>query len=68
MAKVLIVLGVVLVVIGLIWLVFPQAFSWFGRLPGDIRYSSGNTRIYFPIVTMIVISIVGSIILNLLRR
>jgi len=70
MAKVLIILGVVLVLVGLVWLVFPGAFSWLGRLPGDIRYSSdsGNTRFYFPIVTMIVISIVASILLNLFSR
>ncbi|CAM3989158.1 DUF2905 domain-containing protein [Psychrobacter arenosus] len=70
MAKVLIILGIVLVLIGLIWLVFPSAFCWLGRLPGDISYSSdsGNTRFYFPIVTMIVISIVGSILLNLFSR
>ncbi len=68
MSKILIMLGVVLVVLGVIWTVFPSAFSWFGKLPGDIRYESGNTRVYFPIVTMIVVSVVLSILLNLFRR
>ena len=68
MAKILIGLGIVLVIIGVIWLLFPSAFSWMGNLPGDIKNTSGNTRVYFPIVTMIVISIVGSIILNLFNR
>lgn len=57
-----------LVVIGLIWTLFPSALSWFGKLPGDIRYESGNTRVYFPIVTMIVVSLVLSILLNLFNR
>lgn len=68
MAKILIIVGMVLVIIGIIWLVFPSAFSWIGNLPGDIKYKSGNTRVYFPIVTMIVISVVATLVLNLLNR
>ena len=68
MAKLLIIVGIVLVIIGIVWLLFPSAFSWIGKLPGDIRYSSGNTQVYFPIMTMIIISIVGSILLNLFNR
>lgn len=68
MAKLLIIIGMVLVIIGFIWLIFPSAFSWFGNLPGDIKHTSGNTRVYFPVVTMIVISIVATILLNLFNR
>ena len=68
MAKIVIIIGVILVLIGILWLVFPGAFSWIGRMPGDISYKSGNTRFYFPIVTMIIISIVGSILLNIFSR
>ncbi|MDN6276396.1 DUF2905 domain-containing protein [Psychrobacter sp.] len=68
MAKILIGVGVVLIAIGVIWLIFPNAFSWIGNLPGDIKHTSGNTRVYFPIVTMIVISIVASILLNIFNR
>ena len=68
MAKILIGLGVLLVFIGVIWLLFPNAFSWLGNLPGDIKHQSGSTKIYFPIVTMLVISIVASILLNLFNR
>lgn len=68
MAKLLIVLGVVLVIVGIIWLLFPSAFSWIGNLPGDIKHTSGNTKVYFPIVTMIVISVIATIVLNLFSR
>ena len=40
----------------------------FGRLPGDIRISSGGARIYIPIVSSIVISIVLSLVFSLLAR
>lgn len=68
MAKLLIVIGIVLVIVGIIWLIFPSAFSWIGNLPGDIKHTSGNTRVYFPIVSMIVLSIVATILLNLFNR
>lgn len=68
MAKILIGIGIVLVLVGVIWLVFPNAFSWIGNLPGDIKHTSGNTRVYFPVVTMIVISVVATIILNMFNR
>ena len=68
MAKILIVIGIMLVVVGVIWLVFPNAFSWLGNLPGDIKHTSGNTRVYFPVVTMIIVSVVATIILNLFNR
>jgi hypothetical protein len=58
--------GVVLVLIGA--LVYVGALSWFGRLPGDVRYESDNVRFYFPITTMIVISLGLSLLLWLLRR
>jgi hypothetical protein len=64
--SVLIVLGVGAVAIGLVtyfgWL------SWFGRLPGDIRYESDGVRIYVPIVSMLIVSIVLSLLFYLLRR
>jgi len=68
MAKILITLGAVLVIIGLIWHFFPGFLSWFGRLPGDIRIESERGGFYFPITSMIIISLVLSIVLNLFQR
>lgn len=53
--KVFIVIGIVFIIIGLLW-------SFVGKLPGDIVYKRGNTTVYFPIVTSIVVSIVLSLI------
>ena len=68
MAKILIAIGILLVIIGVIWLLFPNAFSWIGNMQGDIKHTSGNTRVYFPVVTMIIISIAATILLNLFNR
>nr|WP_309594843.1 DUF2905 domain-containing protein [Moraxella osloensis] len=67
MAKILIGLGILFLIIGLIWHFFPTAFSWFGRMPGDVNYRSegGGFSFHFPIVTMIIMSIILTIILNL---
>jgi hypothetical protein len=66
MARWLIVLGVVLIVAGLLW---PWlARLGLGRLPGDIVIERENFRLYLPITTSILISIVLSLILWLLNR
>jgi uncharacterized membrane protein YidH (DUF202 family) len=59
-------LGVAVIVAGL--LVWSGALSWVGRLPGDVRIERENVRFYFPITSMILISLVLTLILNLLRR
>jgi membrane protein implicated in regulation of membrane protease activity len=58
--------GGALVVLGL--LIYSGALSWFGRLPGDIRYEGEHTRFYFPLVSSILVSILLSVLLYLLRR
>jgi hypothetical protein len=62
----IVLLGAAVVVIGL--LVWSGALSWFGRLPGDIRIERPNARVYFPITSMILLSLALTVILNLLRR
>ncbi|HID00858.1 MAG TPA: DUF2905 domain-containing protein [Piscirickettsiaceae bacterium] len=68
MGKLFIWLGVAFLLIGAVLTWAPQLLSWFGKLPGDIDYQSGNTRVFFPITSMIVISVVLSILLNLFLR
>ena len=66
MARWLIILGVVLIVLGLLW-------PWLtrlglGRLPGDIVIERDNFRLYIPITTSLLISVVLSLVLWLLNR
>ena len=58
--------GVVLVVVGL--LAWSGALGWFGRLPGDIRIERPNVRVYVPITSMLLVSLVLSAIVTLVRR
>jgi hypothetical protein len=58
--------GVVLVLLGL--LIWSGWLSWFGRLPGDIRIEREHVRFYFPITSMILLSVVLSLILSIVRR
>ena len=58
--------GICLVVVGL--LIYGGGFSWFGRLPGDIRYEGERTQIYVPIVSMLLVSLALSLLFYLLRK
>jgi len=66
MGSLLIACGVIVIVVGA--LTFTGLLKWFGHLPGDIHYSGGNVRVYFPIVTMLLISLGLSIFLAIIRR
>ncbi len=58
--------GIVLILLGV--LIFSGALGWFGRLPGDIRIEGENTRVYIPLVSMLILSVVLSLLFTLLRR
>ena len=62
----LIVVGIIIVVIGVVWLIAPS-IPWLGKLPGDIAVEGKNFRFYFPAMTCIVLSVVLTGILWLVR-
>jgi membrane protein implicated in regulation of membrane protease activity len=62
---VLILAGALLVAAGL--LVETGLLAWFGRLPGDIHIERDNLRIYVPLTSMLLTSIVVSLIWALVR-
>lgn len=66
--KYLIIGGIILLIAGIIIYFFHDQFKWFGNLPGDIKIKSENFGFYFPIVTMIIISIAITLIINIIRR
>ena len=64
--QLIVTLGVIMVIVGLAtmggWL------GWFGRLPGDIRVERDSMRLYVPIVSMLLISVVFSVLSYVVRR
>ncbi|MED1875842.1 MULTISPECIES: DUF2905 domain-containing protein [Brevibacillus] len=65
-AKLLIIGGAVLIVVGLLWQIGGR-FLPLGRLPGDIVVEKENFKFYFPVVSCIVISIVLTLASYLFR-
>lgn len=68
MGRWLIVAGLVLLALGAVLHYAPWLLGWFGKLPGDIDIQSGRTRVFVPITSMILVSIVVTVLVNLLRR
>jgi hypothetical protein len=58
--------GAALIALGL--LIWSGALSWFGRLPGDIRIERPGFRVYVPLASMVVASIVLSLLVAVVRR
>jgi hypothetical protein len=59
-------LGVVLILLGLLF--WSGGLAWFGRLPGDIRIERDSVRVYIPLASMLILSVVLSLALYLVRR
>jgi hypothetical protein len=64
--KVIVVLGLGLCAFGL--LVIAVGKGWFPRLPGDISFQVGGVRVLVPIVTSIALSVILTIVLNLIAK
>lgn len=67
-ARILIIIGLVIAFAGLLILIAIRFFPWLGNLPGDIRIERENFSIFIPLATMLLISILASIILNIVIR
>ncbi len=65
MQKILIILGIIILTLGLLYPYIKKL--GFGQLPGDIIFKSGSLTFFFPIVTCIIISLILTIIFNLLK-
>jgi len=66
LGQLIVAVGLILVVLGLMamrgWL------GWFGHLPGDVRVERENARVYVPVVSMLLISILLSVLSYVIRR
>ena len=68
MGRWIIMAGLALVAVGAVLQFAPWLLGWFGRLPGDIRIETAHTKVFIPITSMIVVSVVLTVLANLLRR
>ncbi|HFQ94307.1 MAG TPA: DUF2905 domain-containing protein [Anaerolineae bacterium] len=66
--RLLVIIGLAIFFVGLFLLVAGKIFPWLGNLPGDFRIEGENFKIYFPLATMILVSILGTILLNIVIR
>jgi len=62
--KILIILGSLILISGIAISFAPWLINWFGRLPGDIHIKNAHSSVFFPITSMIVISLLLTLILN----
>lgn len=68
LARWLIAAGAILAAAGLVLLLVARLHLPLGRLPGDVIYRGKHTTIYFPWVTLLLLSILATLLLNLLFR
>lgn len=66
--KWLIIGGTFIVLAGVIIYFFHDKLHWIGRLPGDIRIERENFRFYFPITTLVVLSLLVTFLINIIKR
>ena len=66
--KYIIFIGIGVIVVGILIYFLHDKLHWIGRLPGDIRIEKENFGFYFPIVTMLLLSLVLTIIINLIKK
>lgn len=58
--------GAGIVVVGAFVRFAPGLFSWFGNLPGDVKAEGQNSRAFFPLTSMIVVSVALTVIVNVI--
>jgi len=66
--RLLIIIGLVTALAGILILVAVRFFPWLGNLPGDMQIERDNMRFYFPLATMLLVSLLATILLNIVIR
>ena len=66
--KFIVLIGLAIVLVGLVVYFLHDKLHWIGRLPGDINFKKNNFRFYFPFTTMLLLSLVLTLLVNLVKR
>jgi len=67
LGKILLIIGGIIVLAGLVTFILGKT-GFMGRLPGDILIQKGSFTFYFPLVTFLILSIVLTIVVNVVIR
>jgi hypothetical protein len=54
--------------LGMVLMFFPGAVAWFGKLPGDIRIQGERVSFFFPLTSMLVVSVILTVCVRLFER
>ena len=60
--------GALFILVGVLVYFFHDKLNWIGRLPGDIRVEKENLKFYFPITTMILLSLLVSGVIIIVKK
>ena len=66
--KYILIAGIFIVLVGIVIYFFHDYLKWIGKLPGDIRIERGNFRFYFPLATMIIVSLLITLLINIFKK
>jgi hypothetical protein len=66
-AKILIVVGALVLALGVLFYFFGDKLTWLGKLPGDIRIEGEKGGFYFPITTCILLSLLVTLIFKIIQ-
>ena len=61
----LVAVGLLIALAGLLLWWWPTLFGWFGHLPGDLRFERDGVRVFVPVTSMLIVSLMLSLGLNL---
>jgi hypothetical protein len=65
--KILLIIGTLIIISGILFIFWPK-IPFLGKLPGDFLIQKGNFQFFFPLVTCLIISVVLTIVINLIIR
>ncbi len=68
LGRYIIMMGFMLIIIGGIIYILGDKTSWFGNLFGDMKYEGEKVRVYAPFASMIIVSIVLTVVINIILR
>ena len=68
LGKWVIIIGVTLTIFGIVIYFFSDWLNWLGKLPGDFRYENKNVKIYVPLTSMVLVSLIISLLIRVLQK